>query len=155
MKTNKEIYNRLLKLNKDVKEKLRLSGIVVPIKRDNDTIQLGYFYIKKVNAGHYNIVDSKNYVIVEGINLPQTAILLANKLALGKWLDNDILQVDKKYGFALFDEQLHKQLCKLSMKKKNYDRAEIMEDKSKIATRKKDYHKKTIMSNFEKLMDIR
>lgn len=155
MKTIKEIYSQITKLNKEVKQKLLQKGLVVPIKRDDATIQVGPYFIKKIVQGHYNIVDDKNYIVVEGINLPQTAIIIANKLALNKWTDVDLIQIDKKYGYAVFDELAHTRSKKTNLKKQNYDRADIMYNKSLIANRKKEYYKNLINVNFRKLLEFR
>jgi len=128
---------------------------VVPIKKDEDTIQLDKFLIKKIDNGFYNILNIRGNEIVHGINLPQTAVILANKLALGKWLDLELLQYDKKYGFAMFDELVHKRSIQNSLKKKEYDRAELMQNKYSIAKHKRNYYKKLIINDYQKLLKFR
>jgi len=155
MKTNNDIYIRLTQLNKDVKEDLKSRGLVVPIKKDEETIQLDKFLIKKIDNGFYNILNIRGIEIVQGINLPQTAVIIANKLALGKWLDVELLQHDKKYGFAMFDELVHKRSIKNSLKKKEYDRAEVMQNKYSIAKHKRNYYKKLIINDYQKLLKFR
>jgi hypothetical protein len=155
MKTNNDIYIRLTQLNKDVKDDLKRRGLVVPIKKDEDTIQLDKFLIKKIDNGFYNILNIRGNEIVHGINLPQTAVILANKLALGKWLDLELLQYDKKYGFAMFDELVHKRSIQNSLKKKEYDRAELMQNKYSIAKHKRNYYKKLIINDYQKLLKFR
>lgn len=155
MKTANEIYSQITKLNREVKQNLLQKGLVVPIKRDENTIQIGPYFIKKIISGHYNIIDKNNYTIVEGINLPQTAIVIANKLALNKWTDTNLIQLDRKYGYALFDEFSHQRSEKTNIKKKNFERADIMYNKSLVARRKKLYYKNLIDVNFEKLIEFR
>lgn len=153
-KTN-EIYHKIQQLNKNIKEELFKKGIVVPIKSNNGTIKVGTYFIKKVTQCFYNIYNYKNQVVLEGINLPQTAILVANKLALGKWLDTDLLTLDKKYGYASFDELVHTRSLRLNKKQKNYDKCELMRIKIESAKHKKDYYKKTISINYQKLLEFR
>lgn len=155
MKPNKEIYTKLTQLNKDVKEHLKRQGVVVPIKKDEDTIQLDKFLIKKISNGFYNILNIRGHEIVKGINLPQTAVVIANKLALGKWLDLELLQYDKRYGFAAFDELVSKRSICNSLKKKEYDRAEVMENKYSISKHKKNYYKRLIVNDYQKLLKFR
>jgi len=155
MKTPDEIYAILEKLNCQVKENLRKKGVVVPIRQNNETICIGKYIVKKNNHNFYRIVDQKDRTIIDMINLPQTAILLANKLELGKWIDTDLLQNDKKYGYFLFDEVAHNKTAKFNIRKKNHDKAEIMFNKSEIAKHRKEYYKNSIVRDFQKLIDFR
>lgn len=155
MKTNNDIYVTLTQLNKDVKETLKRQGLIVPIKKDDVTIQLDKFLIKKISNGFYNILNKNGHEIISGINLPQTAVIIANKLALGKWIDIDLLHYDKKYGFAVFDELSHKRSFNNSLKKREYDRAEIMQNKYSIAKHKKDHYKRLIVNDYQKLLKFR
>lgn len=153
--TSNEIYLKIQKLGRDVKEELRRQGIIVPVKKKDGSIQVGHFRIKKTQTGFYSVVDPKNEVIIDRINLPQTAAVLANRLALGKWLDDNILTADTRYGFALFDEELHKQLAEKNLKSNNVDKADMMYTKSAIAKHKKEQYKFEINKGFEKLMRFR
>ena len=64
--------------------------------------------MRLVKTGFYSILNYCNDVVVDYINLPQSAALLANRLALGKYMDDNILIADRSYGHALFEEELHK-----------------------------------------------
>jgi hypothetical protein len=155
MKQHIDLYKKLDYLNKEVKNRLAEKGLIVPILQQDGRIKIGYFYIKKLMPGCYTILDRNNNAIVDNINLPQTAVVVANKLALGKWLDKDILLTDKKYGFANFEELLHKKHILINLKKKNYDKADVIQMKAEIASFKKMSHKTAIMSDFEKLISVR
>lgn len=150
-----DIYKQIKVIDKDVKEKLRRQGIVVPVKNIDGSIRLGHYIIKKDNDGFYRILDFKNNTVVDKINLPQSAVILANGLALGKWIDLEVRAADAGYGYALFEEILHKQFAEKNLKKKDTDRAEIMYAKSSLAKHKKMQHKNTITSGFEKLLRFR
>ena len=91
--------------------------------------------------------------MVDKINLPQTAALLANGLELGRWLDNTILQKDRTYGYALFEETLYRQHADTNMKK-DIDRAQVMLTKSQLNRVKKESCKRDILQSFEKLRKI-
>jgi hypothetical protein len=153
--TSDEIYLKIQQISTDVKEKLKRQGIVVPVKKRDGSIQIGSYSIKKEGSGFYSILDFKNEVILNCINLPQTAAIQANRLALGKYIDDDIMQADTKYGHAHFDEELHTHLAERSLGKKDLDKAEMMYTKSTIARHKKNQHMFEVKKGFEKLMRFR
>lgn len=148
-------YQRISKLNQKVKQDLKIKGLIVPKKNKNGTISLGRFTIKKDSAGFYSIIDYRQEIVADQINLPQTAALVANKLALGKWLDRDLLAVDSKYGHASFDELIHRRSAKKHLRLKNFERAEVMLAKSDMARYKRDSYKRSIKADFEKLLKVR
>lgn len=150
-----DIYVKIQQLDRDVKEQLKRQGIVVPVRKNDGTIQVGHYRIKRDKAGFYKVLTSKNEVIVENINLPQTAAILANRLALGKWLDDDVILADTKYGHALFDETLHRQLAEKSLKSNNIEKAEVMYTKTAIDKHKKNQYKLELDRGFEKLIRFR
>lgn len=153
--TSNEIYLKIQQISIDVKEKLKRQGIVVPVKKRDGSIQLGSYSIKKDGTGFYSILDFENEVIINRINLPQTAAIQANRLALGKYIDDAILQADTKYGHAYFDEELHTHLAERCLQKKDLDKAEMMYTKSSIAKHKKNQHMHEVRKSFEKLMRFR
>lgn len=150
-----DLYQKIETLNKDVKEQLKLQGIIVPVKGNNGSIKIGHYTILRNNLGVYSILNINNNTVVDNINLPQTAALIANRLALGKWVDDELIKVDQKYGHAEFDELLHTHLAEKNAKSKNYDRAELMIMKSSVARYRKDQHKKSITRSFDKLLKFR
>ena len=103
-----ELYTRIKKVSDKVRQNLLLKGVVVPIKNKNGTISIGHFTIVKENNGSFSILDYSNEIMVKHINLPQTAILVSNKLALGLYKDTELLEMDRKYGSADFEEELYK-----------------------------------------------
>jgi hypothetical protein len=81
--------------------------------------------------------------------------MLANRLALGKYLDDELLDADRRYGHALFEEELHLTLAERNLKSNNVDRADVMFTKFNIAKHRKEQHRKTIFNGFDKLMRFR
>lgn len=150
-----DIYNKIKQISHDVKEDLKRSGIMVPVKNRDGSITVGRFRIVKDNRGFFNIVDHWDEIIVDSINLPQTAALLANKLALGKFIDDQILGADRKYGHALFEETLQESLARKSIKKNDIDKADLMFTKAKLSRLKKEHYKTEITQGFEKLIRFR
>jgi len=88
------------------------------------------------------------------INLPQTAAVLANNLALGQWTDQNLITLDRKYGYALFDEESHERSIKRNNRQKNWDKSEIIHEKSRVARQRKEYYRKEILSSFNKLIKL-
>lgn len=156
MKANpSELFKKVVELNQQVRENLRRRGLAIPKKDIQGNVILGRYKIVKDNQGFFDIVDYGNEKIVSRINLPQTAIIIANKLALGKFIDDQILSMDRSYGHAKFEEMLQKKIAGQSLKSKNLDRAELMFTKAKISKHKKDSSKSRILLDFEKLMRMR
>lgn len=151
----KDIYKKIQEIDRDVKEQLFRQGMVVPVKSNDGSIRVGRYSIKKLETGFYSVLDFRNEPIIDNINLPQTAAILANKLALGKFVDSKILNYDASYGHALFEEELHIKLATSLIKKQDMDRADLMFTKSAIAKSKKEKYKKEINAGFEKLMKFR
>lgn len=142
---SKEIWDKIYSLSLNVKNNLKNKGFVVPIQNDDGTIRIGFYIIKKEKT-FYSVYDTSNYLIVDNLNLPQSAVLIANGLALGKFLDKTILELDRNYGYALFEEQL-----KYRSKIKNYETFEIRNMKSDIASFKKQRCLFKINDQFKKL----
>lgn len=150
--TPADVYTKLKKIDKDVKIKLFANGAVVPVLYKNGSIGVGSFKIVKTKEGFYNILDKDQEVIIKQINLPQSAALLANKLALGKWIDTTIVNADRSYGHAAFEEELQTTLAKKKIKKKEIAAAEILYTKAKISKLKKDNFKKEILFDYEHML---
>ena len=138
---NPAIYNQLQKISDEVKQQLARKGIAIPVKNEDGSISLGNYTVVKRDS-FYSILDYGNEVVVDKINLPQTAIILANNLALGKFLDYRIINTDRNYGYAEFEERLQ-------TKRKSYpDLTAIMAQEKRI---RKESLKREIIKSFEKL----
>jgi hypothetical protein len=146
---SKDLYTKIFHISQKVKNNLSEQGFAIPVKNDDGTISVGNYTIIK-NDIFYSILDYSNSTIIEKINLPQTALLLANKLALGKFIDKELLQLDRAYGYAVFEEQLENTLIKRS----SLDIADLRLAKASIARIKKENYKNRINLSFEKLRKI-
>jgi hypothetical protein len=149
------ILKKIKEIDQNVKDDLLQKGIVVPIKFNDGSIKVGDYFIKKSKTGFYSVMNIKGHELATKINLPQTAAIIANKLALGKFLDDRILKNDTEYGYALFDEESHSKLAQSLYKKKESNTADVMLLKSSTAKRKKERIKKDIDLSFEKLLRFR
>lgn len=152
---NHYILSKIEILTKNLKEEFRKKGFVIPRKNDDGSVSVGDYRIFKDDLGFYSIADHRKEIIVKNINLPQTAVLTANQLALGKWKDDAILAIDTKYGHALFDEKVHQRLAEKNLKLNDLDGADLMFTKLKIAKYKKEKYKNEVFINFRKLLYIR
>jgi hypothetical protein len=151
---SEKIYKEVKKIALEVKTNLRRNGFVIPTVLKDGSINVdGYLIVKTDNF--YEIKNIKNQSIVDSINLPQTAALLANDLALGKWLDTDLVARDRYYGYKNFEEQLTKKSAVRYLKRNDLDRAELMFTKWKIAKSQALVTKNDIIANFEKLRRLR
>lgn len=155
MKQIDDLYKKITVLNESVKKDLKKQGFIVPIQLSDGSIKIEHYIIKKNKKGFFEIKNNQNSYYLDRINLAQTAIILANKLALGKWLDTDVLNLDRKYGYAVFDEEVSLKSKYNCLKSKNFDKFDVMTNKIAKAQAKKEYLKKCIDDNFHKLLNFR
>ena len=147
-----DLYKKLANVTDKVKKEFYQKGIVVPAKTRNGQVRIGPYNIVK-NYNNYSIIDVKGNVEVSGINLPQTAAVVANNMALGKHRGIELIETDRRFGYAEFEEELHTLAVKNS-KSKSLDYFEMHQEKAQIARRKKEFYKKVIDSSFEKLAKL-
>jgi hypothetical protein len=153
--TTDRVYAKLNTVAKTVKEGLKRKGIAIPVKNSNGTVSLENYTISKQVSGFYSILDRHGDIIIDQINLPQSAALLANNLALGKWIDPTIRGLDTEYGYRSFEYELFKKNANQSLKNKNIDRAEMLFTRCEIAKSRVELAKKQIIASFEKLRNLR
>ena len=147
-----DLLHKLAQLDKEVKSRLRQKGLVVPIKNKNGTIKFGWYTVARDQDGYYTILDHANEAIVSGINLPHTALVTANSLALGQHQDQKLISADRFYGYADFEEQLYKKA--MSRNDRGLDYFDISLEKHNIAHNKKLSFKREIMKSFDKLTKL-
>jgi hypothetical protein len=134
--------------------------VVINLQNNNTNQQKqqggGTNTIVKERTGFYSILDNRKEAIVSSINLPQTAAVIANSLALGKWpADDKLVKADRDYGYNLFEETLSKKHAENSLKNNDVDRADILFIKGGNARYKKLQAHQTIINSFEKLRRLR
>lgn len=148
-KVQKNLVDKVKVLADTVKEDLRKKGVVLPIKQKDGTIAFDQYLMVKKQEGFY--ITKQGKVIVGPINLAQTAIVTANNLALGKAVDDKLLDNDKWYGFKLFDEEVYTKSAKNGIKNKDYDKADWCFTRAGIAKSQKESYRSTILSSFNRL----
>jgi hypothetical protein len=144
-------FKQIDALSQKVRQQFLDKGIVLPSHDKDGRICIGNYIVGKNKQGFFTISDNNKNIVVDNINLAQTAILLTNKLALGKMLDITLLENDRKYGYALFEETLQKQALN---KSRDVDRTCLLINKLEKSTFLRENYQKYINSNFEKLKKI-
>ena len=151
--TEKNLFEKFQKLAKAVKNDFKNKGLVIPVQHKDGTIQIGPYSIKKKDSAYY-IADPRGSIIVGPLNLAQTAVLVANDLALGRWPDTTVLTHDQWYGYKDFAEAAAISTAERARKNKDLDRADFSLYKASVAAEQKLYYKKTIDMRFNKLCNL-
>jgi len=148
------LVHELSIIKQNVKRELKKKGMVPARTTKDGNVQVGNYVIEKDSNDLFLIKDIDGISLYEKINLAQSAIILANNLALGIKTTHDILFYDNYYGHYLFSEQHCKHLYDKSRARKDYDQAEIVFEKLTTSRLKKKYYYNIITSGFDKLMKI-
>jgi hypothetical protein len=145
------VYTEFESIAKRVIGNLKNRGHIVPSQQSDGSIKFEKFTVFRNKDGLYSVTGT-SIVYQETLNLPQSAALIANDLALGKIQDTKIIELDRDYGFKLFEEQLYQQASK--RKKNTLDQVIFYETRSQQARAQKDALKNRILKSFKKLIDI-
>ena len=146
-----DLFSKIQTITTQVRQALRRRGIVIPVKNANGTVSLGSYTVVKNTQGMYQIIDEYDKVMVNNINLPETAAMVANDLALGRMLDYNIISCDRDYGYALFEETLHQRAIRSN---KNLESIEIRLTKFMICKAKREISKQEIIRRFKKFRSL-
>lgn len=147
-KTKTNIFSQVETVAKNVLNNLKDRGYVVPTQESNGTIRYDNYLVKKESSGFYSVLDIRGNAYATGLNLPQTAAIIANDLALGKIVDNNLIALDRDYGYKIFDRDLFK---KHTQKKSSIDQFIYYKTQMDSAVIKAKYIKDTIDRAFSKL----
>jgi hypothetical protein len=148
-----KLFQKVEDLAKSVLTDFHRRGYVIPVEQSDGRIKIGAYIVGKNSNGFYSVTDSRNNVYADNLNLKQTAALIANDLALGKILDTAIIDIDKTYGYRLFDQQVYENAAK--RKKNTLDQDVFYETRCNIARVQKEQAKQQIFNLFRKLTSIR
>lgn len=151
--TSDQVLKKFKLVADSVKKDLKKKGLAIPIQNRDGSISVDNYLIVKEGT-FYFIRDHRGDDIVRNINLPQTAALIANSLALGKMVDDKIYKLDQEYGFRLFEMDLLTKHAQRSLKKNDVDRADFLYTKLQITKSKINSTKSSIMNSFEKLRNL-
>lgn len=154
MQESSSVYYKIQELTKQVKDDFKSRGFVLPTKSDNNDVRIGNYFVSKIDD-QYRITNRFKEIVCDNINLPQTALLLSNSLALNGKLDRSLLEKDQQYGFNSFDRDNFDRLAKLSVKKGNWNKYHHAISRKESAHMRADNAKKAIVNRFEKLYQFR
>ena len=148
-----ELYSKFMLISEQVRKTMRRKGLSIPVANTDGTVRLGEYTIIKNSKDFYSIVDKKGDTVINDINLPQTAAIVANNLSVGLTSNNELIERDREYGYALFEELVQKRAAQRSVRE-DPDYAELMVSKCLNAKDKKESCKRFIVRNFDKLKKL-
>jgi hypothetical protein len=151
--TENQLFEKFTKLANAVRQDFKRKGVVLPSQKKDGSIQIGTYNIKKQNSAYY-IKDRNDNVVVGPLNLAQTAVVIANDLALGRWPDHQLMDDDKWYGYKAFAEESALHIAETASKRKDTDRADFSRYRAVMAAEQKLIYKKNIDSRFNKLCKL-
>lgn len=112
-----QVLQKLQSLKNVVKQSLRTKGVIVPVKTKRG-LKLDNYEIVLEDTG-YVIYDKFQDKVYFNLYYLQTAILIANALALGRTVKNEWIIDDRTAGVADFDMKLYETRYFSSVKKKD------------------------------------
>lgn len=152
-KNNTAIFAKVEQVAKKVINNLKNNGYIVPVKKPDGSVHFDNYIVEKTSAGFYSVKGTRGHVYVEHLNLPQSAAIIANDLALGRILNKNLINLDREYGYKVFDEELFKKNIK--NKKHNIDQLIHYKTRMETATHQAKQIKNSIDRSFLKLSCIR
>lgn len=155
MKINNQLFKKVEKLAEGVKQDFKSKGLAIPTKDDDGSVKFNEYTVIKNKQGFYVVLNALKDPVFEHINLVQTAIIIANNLAIKRFADDSIISYDQQYGYNTFEEEQYKRVAQSSAKKKDWDRVDTMMIKQHIAHLKAEAAKNHILSSFEKFRRLR
>lgn len=152
---NDNVYEKIVKLTRQTCENFKSRGIAVPVADEQGNIRVGKFTIIRKNDGQYQIKDQIGQIVYNNINLPQTAILVANSLATNQRVDNKVLKSDLVYGTKMFDDANYSRLSKIYLKRRQISQSLNMSIQSDYAADQAMRARDTVIKTYEKLFRLR
>jgi hypothetical protein len=153
-KSTNDVFLKFEIVAKTVIDDLRSRGFIVPIEQNNGSLKFDNILVEKSPDSTYRVRHAdNNFFYVENLNLPQTAVLIANDIALGKIIDNKLIDMDAEYGYKLFDQEVY--LSAAKRKKNTLDQEIFYQTRLEISKVKKQEIKSRILRAFKKLSAIR
>jgi len=142
----KSLYKELKEIALQTAEEFKRKGVILPSIDNRGQTIIGDFTIVK-HGDQYTIKDYRGEVYFEAMNLPETAILVANDLALGKIVDKKILETDRWYGFKQFEEDHARYISRKKM-------GGLAEFRAQTAAEQKQHYRREQAKRFAKLRNL-
>jgi hypothetical protein len=154
MKISTETYNQLIDLVLKTKKDFKSRGVAIPTLSENGSVKIGRYTVGRNSTGYF-ILDNYKEVVFSSINLPQTALIIANSLALNQVVSRHILEQDARCGDIEFDELNFNRLTASLIRKKDTERYESLSIKHNAAQEKAEKARRDILRLFGKLQQLR
>lgn len=147
-----KLFHKIKELARKAREDLRKKGIIVPSKQDDGSVKIGRYIIQRKNTDFYRVVGIDGELMIDNLNLPQTAVVVANHLALKNYLNKEIIEKDREYGYAYFEYQLYQRAKERSLIDPDY--FDVKVSKFENSGEQADFYKQQILEQFNKLKKI-
>jgi len=147
------LFIKVEKIAKTVIDSLKKKGYVVPSSLSNNRVNFDGYIVGRDREGYYYITNPDRDLLIDKINLPQTAALVANNLALGRSNVEHLLDQDKYFGYKDFDQAIFKRAMDRS--KQNIDQFTYWQTRHNDAKHQAKSHRSAIVNSFEKLRSLR
>jgi hypothetical protein len=148
-----ELFIKVEKVAKTVIDSLRKKGYVVPSALSNNRVNFNGYIVGQDREGYYYIHNPRQDTLIDKINLPQTAAVVANNLALGRSTTESLLSQDRYFGYRDFDQAVFKRAMDRS--KRDVDQFAYWQTRYNTARQQAKSYKATIVNSFEKLRSLR
>lgn len=155
VKVNNQVYEDIVKLTKNARDNFKSRGIALPTSDEQGNVKIGKFVIKRANNGQFTIIDHLGQTFYKNINLPQTAILVANCLATQHRVDDQVLKQDQRYGTKMFDDLNYTRLSKIYLKQRKFSQSVNMSIQSDYAADQANRARDAVMKTYKKLFELR
>lgn len=155
VKVNNQIYEDIVKLTKNTRDNFKSRGIAIPTSDNKGNVKIGKFVIKRANNGQFTIIDHLGQTFYKNINLPQTAILVANCLATEQRVNDQVLKHDQRYGTKMFDDLNYTRLSKIYLKQRKFSQSVNMSIQSDYAADQANRARDAVVKTYKKLFELR
>ena len=112
-----QVIEKLSAVSKSFKEQLKKKGVIVPVKTKKG-LNIDGYRVEKNKAG-FSIYNSFDIELYSNLYYIQTAVVIANCLALKKAVRPTLVQDDAKAGANEFDMELYQFRLKAALKQKD------------------------------------
>jgi len=146
------LYQKIKDLTKKIKQDLRRKGMIIPTRKNKSIIRVGNYLIKRKENEFYSVVSVDGEIMADQLNLPHTAAIIANQLALKQQFDVSIVNRDREYGYACFEDQMYTRAKERMDLDPYYNDIKVY--KYQESGERAENLKKSIIAQFEKLNKV-
>lgn len=151
---NNKVYEQIVNLTNQTRDSFKNRGMAIPTSDGQGNIKIGKYTIIYNKDGNYQINDHHGQTFYKNINLPQTAILIANALATKQRVDDRVLRHDQTYGTKMFDDINYTRLSKIYLKQHQLKKYLDMSMQSDYAADQANRARDAIIKTYKKLFQL-